>query len=967
MKTCFTAPALVGLLIAGCTASADYKWDLPDADPRPALTVSKVFPDGEHPDIYKEGWIDFNKNKKMDVFENPKADIKDRVEDLLSQMNVDEKTAQCCTLYGFNRVLKDPLPTPAWKKAIWKDGIANIDEHLNRLGIAEKWQQMPTHNDALNKVQQWFVEETRLGIPVDFSNEGIAGLKFPTSTSFPFQIGLGATFNKDLVRHVGDITGKEAKALGYSNVYSPILEVNRDQRWGRYEEAYGESPFLCSEMGLQQVLGIQTHRVASSPKHYTLYSIPKGARGFGVQSDPKIGPREAEMLLNWPFRTAFGEGKALGTMISYNDYDGIPVAGSRYFLTEKLRDDYNFRGYTVSDSSAVIKIWNTFHVAKDQKDAIRMYIMAGGNVKTDFRPPEIFINYLRELVHEGQVPMEVLDERVRDVLKVKFWMGLFDNPFVPDGSLAETIVSCQAHNKISLQASRECLTLLKNKNDLLPLDRKKIKSIALVGPNAGTTDWGKYRYGSSDPKVTSVREGLETLLGNQVKINYAEGCKLVTEGFPYDELDNLPLTPEEQKGIDEAVAAAEKSDVVVAVVGGCSGVTSGESRSRTSLNLTGRQLDLLKALHATGKPVVMVLITGRPLSINWGVDHLPAILLAWYPGAHGGTAIAEALFGDYNPGGKLPGTFPRTVGQVRMNFPFKPGTQPKAGGRVMAGVEGVLYSFGHGLSYTRFSYSNLKIDKEFITEDGKVTVSCDVTNTGKRAGDEVPQLYIRDVHSSISMYEKMLRGFERIHLEAGETKTVSFVIDPKKHLWLCNEAMKRVVEPGEFKLMIGASSEDIRLEGSFYVVASESEIEAMKKELSRGDLLTGVVTAASHVDTDKPTHVIDGDSETRWTCGDKKDAWLEMGLGQDRQVSEVSIQWYKGAERKYTFEIQVVNSIGSWDTIYKGESAGKKGGFETYTFPEATSNAIRIIGHGNNQNKYTSIEEIKIPGWTPNK
>jgi beta-glucosidase len=544
-------------------------------------------------------------------------------------------------------------------------------------------------------------------------------------------------------------------------------------------------------------------------------------------------------------------------------------------------------------------------------------------------------------------------------------MGLFDNPYVPEGSVADKIVSSEEHNAVSLRAARECLTLLKNQGSLLPLDRSKIKSIAVIGPNADNIDTGRFRYGASAPKVTTVRAGIENLLGKTVQINYAEGCKLVTKKFPYDELYDQPLTPEEQKGIAEAVALAQKSDVIIAVVGGCSGVTSGESRERTSLNLPGRQEDLLKALHATGKPVVMVLITGNPMSINWSVDNLPAILLAWYPGAHGGTAIAEALFGDYNPGGKSPGTFPKTVGQIPMNFPCKPGSQANTS-RTMARVNGILYCFGHGLSYTTFDYSKLKLDKKFIAEDGKLTLSFDVTNTGKRDGDEVPQLYIRDVQSSISMYEKMLRGFERVHLKAGETKTVSFTIDPKKHLWLCNEAMQRVVEPGEFKVMIGSSSEDIRLNGSF-VVGSERDLEAMQKKAVENTSLDGMVKSASYNPVDKPAYVIDGDRSTRWTSGEK-DAWIELALGEDHQVSEISIQWYKGTGRKYKFEIQSVSSTGSWDTVFKGESSGKTDEPETYKFKESVfSDAIRVVGHGSDKSKYTSIEEITIPGWSPNE
>ncbi len=943
--------------------SNSYKWDLPDADPRPKLNIKQVFPSSKYQKIYKKGWVDFNKNGKMDIYEDPSADIKNRVEDLLSQMNVNEKTGQCCTLYGFGSgVLSDALPQESWKESIWKDGIANIDEHLNK-PRGNLWWPKAKHNNTMNLVQQWFVEETRLGIPVDFSDEGIAGVKYPKSTGFPYQISLGATFNRKLIRRIGEITGKEARALGYSNVYSPILEVNRDQRWGRYEEAYGESPFLCSELGLQQVLGIQQSRVVSSPKHYTLYSIPKGARGWTCQADPKIGPREAEMLLNWPFRTAFKEGKALGVMTSYNDYDGIPVSGSKLFLTKKLREDYNFRGYTVSDSSAVWKLWGQHHVAESHKDAVRMYIMAGGNVKTDFRPPQIFINYLRELVNEGTVPMDVLDERVRDVLKVKFWLGLFDNPYLNDVNAANEIVSNSEHNAVSIQAARECMVLLKNEGNLLPLDRSKVKSIALIGPNAASMEWGKFRYGSSNPKVITVQQGLKDLVGDKINIKYVKGCELIGKEFPYDELDPTPLDLKEKTDIASAVKIAKESEVIIAVVGGGK-KTSGESRTRTSLDLPGRQRELLQALHKTGKPMIVVIISGRPLTINWTNENVPAILQAWFPGCHGGTAIAETLFGDYNPGGKLPGTFPKSVGQLRMNFPCKPDTQKKTG-QVMARVDGVIYPFGYGLSYTEFKYSDLNIDKKRVPQEETFSVTCNITNTGKRDGDEVVQLYIRDTTSSITMYEKMLRGFERIHLKAGETKSVTFTVDPVKHLWLINEMMERVVEPGEFKIMVGSSSAKIHLSGVVRII-SDDEIEEMKKAGVARNKLSGIVQAVSQQDENPVENMIDGNPATRWST-ETIPAWLEIGLGKMLDLSELKIIWFKGSERKYKFEIQIVDQIGSWKTIYKGESSGSRDGFETYKFDKCASNSIRIIGYGSNKSRFTSIHEIKILGWEPLK
>ncbi len=943
--------------------SNSYKWDLPEAEPRPTLNIKQVFPEGKHQKIYKEDWVDFNKNGKKDVFEDRTADIKDRVENLLSQMTSDEKTAQCCTLYGFSSgVLKDELPQESWKTSIWKDGIANIDEHINK-GRGKQWWPKKKHNNTMNLVQQWFVEETRLGIPVDFSNEGIAGVKYPKSTGFPYQISLGATFNKKLIRRIGEITGQEARALGYSNVYSPILDVQRDQRWGRYEEAYGESPFLCSELGLQQVLGIQQSRIVSTPKHFTMYSIPKGARGWNVQADPKTGPRDAEMLINWPFKTAFEEGKALGVMTAYTDYDGVCITGSKSYLTKKLRDDYKFRGYTVSDSSAIWKLWGLHRVAKSHKDAIRMYIMAGGNVKTDFRPAKIFINYLRELVEEGKVPMDVLDDRVRDVLKVKFWIGLFDNPYLNDVNAADKIVNSAEHNAVSLQASRECLVLLKNKGNLLPLDRNKIKSIALIGPNVKDHDWGRFNYGAIRPKVVTVDLGLQALVGDTIKINYAKGCNLYTKGFPYDELYPRELTQKEQDDIAAAVKIAEKSDVIIACVG--SGMkTCGESRSRTSLDLTGRQRDLLQALHKTGKPMVVVILSGRPLTVNWTKDHVPAIIQAWYPGHHGGTAIAEVLFGDYNPGGKLPGTFPKSIGQIKMNFPCKPSTQGRTPA-IMARVNGLLWEFGHGLSYTTFKYSHLKIDKKSLTEDETFTVTFRITNTGKREGDEVVQLYIRDKNSSITMYEKMLRGFERVNLKPGEAKTVTFTIDPKKDLWLINEMMERVVEPGEFDIWVGPSSKYTKLR-AVVTITTDDEIKAAKEKVVAKNKLSDIVHAIAEEPSHPVINTIDGDINTYWSTG-KKPAWLEIGLGDTVDMSELKISWFKGTERKYKFEIQIVDHIGSWKTIYKGESSGKSKGFETYKFKKCSLNSIRIIGAGNNKNEFTAIKEIRIQGWQPPK
>jgi beta-glucosidase len=777
---------------------------------------AQVKPSGK--DIYHEGWTDFNKNGRKDVYEDSKADISRRVEDLLAQMTLEEKTCQTATLYGYARVLKDELPTPEWKKKIWKDGIANIDEHLNGWGDPGSKSVYATdirkHVWAMNEVQRFFVEETRLGVPVDFTDEGIRGVAYYTATSFPAQPGVGSTWDRELVREIGRITGREARALGYTNVYSPIMDVGRDQRWGRMEEVYGEDPYLVARLGVEQVKGLQeNYQVASTVKHFAVYSNNKGAREGQARTDPQTSPREVENVFLPSFKAAIKEGGALGVMSSYNDYDSVPVTGSHYWLTERLRRDFGFRGYVVSDSAAVEYLYNKHAVAADMKDAVRQSIEAGLNVKTNFTQPEDFILPLRELVKEGKVASKTLDDRVRDVLRVKFTLGLFDRPYIADAEATAKLVNSPEHRQVALRAARESIVLLKNEKNVLPLDRG-LASIAVVGPLADDDRNTQNRYGPSGVKGVTVLEGIRAKLGGGVKVNYAKGCDVVDARWPESEVLPEPLTKDERDEIDKAVEAARASDAAVVVLGDISPRTVGESASRTSLDLPGRQLELVRAVQAAGKPVVVVLVNGRPLSINWVDRYVPGIVEAWFPGAQGGTAVADVLFGDYNPGGKLTVTFPKTAGQIPFNFPTKPNAQWEG---EKTRVNGALYYFGHGLSYTTFAYGNLKITPARQTPRGNVAVSLDVKNTGAREGDEVVQLYTRDVVSSVTTYEKNLRGFERVHLKPGETKAVSFTLTPDD-LALWDRAMHFVVEPGAFKVMVGSSSEDIRLTGEFAVV-----------------------------------------------------------------------------------------------------------------------------------------------------
>ena len=769
--------------------------------------ISGGIPDG----IYHKGWIDFNKNGKMDLYENPKAPLEDRVQDLLSQMTLEEKTCQMATLYGSGRVLKDALPQNNWKTEVWKDGIGNIDEEHNGLGAFKSEYSFPyaKHVNAKHTIQRWFVEKTRLGIPVDFTNEGIRGLCHDRATYFPAQCGQGATWNKKLIARIGEVEAKEAVALGYTNIYSPILDIAQDPRWGRCVETYGEDPYLVGELGKQMITSLQKYNLVATPKHFAVYSIPIGGRDGKTRTDPHVAPREMRTLYIDPFRMAFQEAGALGVMSSYNDYDGEPITGSYHFLTEILRQEWGFKGYVVSDSEAVEFISNKHKVADTYEDGIAQAVNAGLNIRTHFTPPADFILPLRKAVDNGKISQETLDKRVAEILRIKFRLGLFDNPYRGNGKQAEQIVHSKEHQAVSLEAARQSLVLLKNETNLLPLS-KSIRSIAVIGPNANEQTQLICRYGPANAPIKTVYQGIKELLPH-TEVIYKKGCDIIDPHFPESEILDFPKTAEEVQLMEEAIRAAKQAEVVVMVLGG-NELTVREDRSRTSLNLPGRQEELLKAVCATGKPIILVMLDGRASSINYAAAHIPAILHAWFPGEFCGQAVAEALFGDYNPGGRLAVTFPKSVGQIPFAFPFKPGSDESSS----TSVYGALYPFGHGLSYTTFTYSDLHISPSHQGVQGDIHVSCKIKNTGKIKGDEVVQLYLRDEISSVTTYTKVLRGFERISLKAGEEQTVHFRLRPQD-LGLWDKNMNFRVELGSFKVMLGASSTDIRLHGQFEI------------------------------------------------------------------------------------------------------------------------------------------------------
>ena len=895
-------------------------------------------------EMYRKGWIDFNKNGVKDVYEDPSAPLEARIENLLQQMTLDEKTCQMVTLYGYKRVLKDDLPTPEWKELLWKDGIGAIDEHLNGF---QQWGLPPSDNAyvwpasrhawALNEVQRFFVEDTRLGIPVDFTNEGIRGVESYRATNFPTQLGLGHTWNRELIRQVGLITGREARMLGYTNVYAPILDVGRDQRWGRYEEVYGESPYLVAELGIEMVRGLQhNHQVAATGKHFAAYSNNKGAREGMARVDPQMSPREVENIHIYPFKRVIREAGMLGVMSSYNDYDGIPVQGSYYWLTTRLRGEMGFRGYVVSDSDAVEYLYTKHGTAKDMKEAVRQSVKAGLNVRCTFRSPDSFVLPLRELVKEGGLSEEVINDRVRDILRVKFLIGLFDAPYQTDLAGADREVEKEENEAIALQASHESVVLLKNADELLPLDINSTKKIAVCGPNANEEGYALTHYGPLAVEVTTVLEGIQEKTKGKAEVLYTKGCDLVDAHWPESEIIDYPLTDDEQAEIDKAVENARQADVAVVVLGGGQR-TCGENKSRTSLDLPGRQLQLLQAIQATGKPVVLILINGRPLSINWADKFVPAILEAWYPGSKGGTALADILFGDYNPGGKLTVTFPKTVGQIPFNFPCKPSSQIDGGKNPgptgnMSRINGALYPFGYGLSYTTFEYSDLDITPRVITPNESATVRLKVTNTGKRAGDEVVQLYIRDVLSSITTYEKNLAGFQRIHLEPGEAQELSFTID-RKHLELLDADMKWVVEPGDFVLMAGASSEDIRLNGTLTVEAYQTRAKAIETQKP-------AKRVSASTNPEDAENVLDEKINTVWQ-GNKGD-YITFALKNGAKVDKVAIAFTRDNNLPATFEIQLSGGGGQFLTVYSG-TVSEYGKLISYPFKGTTASDLRIV------------------------
>jgi len=735
-----------------------------------------------------------------------------RVKDLLARMTPEEKAAQMmCVWQQKAETLIDGAGKFDLKKARRAFKKGNGLGQVGRPSDAAGGLNARATAELTNAIQKFFLEESRLGIPVIFHEECLHGQAAIDATSFPQPIGLAATFDTELVERLFTMTAEEARVRGTHQALTPVVDVARDPRWGRVEETYGEDPYLVSRLGIAAVRGFQgdasfkdKKRVIATLKHFVAHGQPES----GMNCAPaNVSERVLRETFLFTFREVIRKAKAISIMPSYNEVDGIPSHANRWLLRDVLRRDWGFKGFAVSDYYSIWELndrpdTHGHFVARDKREACRLSVEAGVNI--ELPEPDCYL-HLVDLVRKGELQEKQLDDLVAPMLFWKFKLGLFDDPYV-DPDEAESIVGCDDHRQLALQAARETITLLKNENSVAPLDLNKIKTIAVIGPNANRTLLGGY---SGVPKQEiTVLEGIKARVGDRAKVLYSEGCKITIGGaWHIDEV--VPSdAAEDRKQIAEAVKVAKKADVIVLAIGD-NEQTSREAWNlnhmgdRPTLDLVGRQDELVKAMVATGKPVIVFLFSGRPISINYINEHVPVVFACWYLGQETGRAVAEVLFGDHNPGGKLPITIPRSAGHVPVFYNYKPSARR---GYLFADVS-PLFAFGYGLSYTTFKLENLRLEKRRIKGNGSTRVLVDVTNTGQRAGSEVVQMYIRDLLSSVTRPIKELKGFQKVTLEPGETKTVALEITPES-LAFYDINMKYVVEPGDFAIMLGNSSRD---------------------------------------------------------------------------------------------------------------------------------------------------------------
>ncbi|MEP6833366.1 MAG: glycoside hydrolase family 3 N-terminal domain-containing protein [Gemmatimonas sp.] len=746
-----------------------------------------------------------------------------RVADLLSRMTLAEKAAQMkCAWQEKATKLVDAAGNFDLEKAraAFKDG--NGLGQVGRPSDAGSDPATPANGkgargqaELTNAIQKFFIEESRLGIPVVFHEECLHGQAAKEGTSFPQPIGLAASFNPALVEALYAMTAEEARVRGTHQALTPVVDVARDPRWGRVEETFGEDPYLISQMGIAAVRGFQgdatfqnKSRVMATLKHFVAHGQPEGGQNCAPVN---VSMRDLREVFLPPFKAALQEGGAVSIMASYNEVDGVPSHANRWLLRDVLRSEWGFKGFVVSDYYSIWELHDRpdthgHFVAANKMEACLLAVRAGVNI--ELPEPDCYL-HLEELVQTGVLKESDIDDLVGPMLFWKFKMGLFDDPYV-DPEVAAQIVGRQANTDLAMQAARETITLLKNDGNVLPLAPGAHKTIAVIGPNADRSLLGG--YSGVPARNVSVLAGIKARVGNAANVVHAEGCK-ITIGGSWQQDEVVASDPvEDRRLIAEAVEVAKKADVIILAIGD-NEQTSREAWSlkhmgdRTNLDLIGRQNELVKAMLDTGKPVIALLFNGRPLSAQFVAEKVPAIVECWYLGQECGHAVAEVLFGDLNPGGKMPISVPRTVGHLPAFYNHKPSARR---GYLFDDVT-PLYAFGFGLGYTTFAISNVRLTKDTIKRSDSTTVALDVTNTGKRRGTETVQLYVRDVTSTVTRPVKELKGFNKVDLAPGETRTIELPITPDR-LAFHDINMDFVVEPGDFRIMVGTSSRDADLQ-----------------------------------------------------------------------------------------------------------------------------------------------------------
>jgi beta-glucosidase len=877
-------------------------------------------------------------NESVPDYKNAKFSIEDRIKDLLSRMSVKEKVRQLDQYMGTTFIDK---AHPMQFTVMNKDGKllwSKVDEVIGEAGIGCIHDLYGTAK-VNNELQKYCIENTRLGIPVLFSEEALHGLLKPGCTVFPHAISQAATWNEDIAFEIGRGIAAETRSFGVCETFGPVLDLAREPRWGRMEENYGEDTYLASRMGVAMIKGLQGEDISASnsiiaePKHFAVHGIPEGGLNTAHTS---IGKHEMLSYYLPVFEAAFVEGGAINAMCSYNAIDGQPCSSHYELLTETLRGEWKMPGFVRSDLGAISRLYDKHKTASSKSEAIKQALEGGTDMQYYDFPHEFYQDSIIEMVEQEKISIETVNRAVSRVLRVKFMLGLFEKPYI-DETLSKRVVRCDKHLEVALKAGREAICLLKNKDNILPL-KKDIASIAVLGPSADEARLGDYTPFIEGFKPTTILEGIKDIVSKDTVIKYSKGVgiladelefipadclvnesgssgligeyfnnlnlsgepilsridqyinfnwiiskpdKMISEGgfsvrwkgkvvpkqscngyigtssqdsmrlwvdgmliidgwgrsvsarksvpFKFEKNSEYTIILEyckdnngaqvtlgwnlgDEEGIEEAVKIAREAEVAIIALGD-SEKTCGEGIDRCELGLPGRQLELLKAVHATGTPVILVLQNGRAMTIGWEAENVNAILEAWYAGELGGKAIAEVIFGDYNPAGRLPVSFPKSLGQIPVYYSRRRGGSDS----YIEANNKPLFAFGYGLSYTTFSYENLQVTPGNLALGENVTVSFDVTNTGNLAGDEVIQLYISDLYSSIVRPEKELKRFKRIYFKPSEKHTITFVLT-LKDLQLLNKDLEWVVEPGTFKIIIGPSSDKQELTTEFNVI-----------------------------------------------------------------------------------------------------------------------------------------------------